>query len=326
VLLVTTEGGLAAVSAEWGIDDVLLDTAGPEEVEARLRLAIGRLARENDVDGEPLTEIRPGDVTVDEATYAAKVRNRTLDLTFKEFELLKFLGRHPGRVFTRHPAAAGGLGYDYYGGTRTVDVHVRRLRAKLGTEHEALIGTVRNLGYRFLLPPREAAAGTMLPSRRPQLSADRPLADAGGGGGKAVRHPPPAVSPAGRVSRHPRLTRVSMSPTAGCRRSRTYMVCDTGSRVRSCAWSSVSRSTALQPLMTLALHRRPSICETDAWLIDEVNTWWFDGSTAMSNRPRPTPVTVVTREPHPLVSAARQAVVSMTATTPATSPSKKSAT
>src|SRR6187549_1853155 len=74
VLLVTTEGGLSAVTAEWGVDDVLLETAGPAEVEARLRLAIGRLARENDADDEPLTEIRRGDVSVDEATYTAKVK------------------------------------------------------------------------------------------------------------------------------------------------------------------------------------------------------------------------------------------------------------
>jgi DNA-binding response OmpR family regulator len=167
VLLVTTEGGLAAVSAEWGIDDVLLDTAGPAEVEARLRLAIGRLARENDAEDEPLTEIRRGDVTVDEATYTAKVRNRTLDLTFKEFELLKFLAQHPGRVFTRAQLLQEVWGYDYYGGTRTVDVHVRRLRAKLGTEHDTLIGTVRNVGYRFVLPPREAAAGAFAPEPTP---------------------------------------------------------------------------------------------------------------------------------------------------------------
>jgi len=73
-----------------------------------------------------------------------------LDLTFKEFELLKFLAQHPGRVFTRAQLLQEVLGYDYFGGTRTVDVHVRRLRAKLGPEHDALIGTVRNVGYRFV--------------------------------------------------------------------------------------------------------------------------------------------------------------------------------
>jgi DNA-binding response OmpR family regulator len=80
-----------------------------------------------------------------------------LDLTFKEFELLKYLAQHPGRVFTRDQLLQEVWGYDYFGGTRTVDVHVRRLRAKLGTDNEALIGTVRNVGYRFVLPPRDQA-------------------------------------------------------------------------------------------------------------------------------------------------------------------------
>jgi DNA-binding response OmpR family regulator len=93
---------------------------------------------------------------VDEATYTAKLENRTLDLTFKEFELLKFLAQHPGRVFTRQQLLQEVWGYDYFGGTRTVDVHVRRLRAKLGTEHETLIGTVRNVGYRFVATTSDA--------------------------------------------------------------------------------------------------------------------------------------------------------------------------
>ena len=151
VLLIATEGGLAGVNAEWGVDDVVLDTAGPAEVDARLRLAIGRLSRTVD-DGVP-DEIRSGDVSIDEATYTARVRGRNLDLTFKEFELLKFLAQHPGRVFTRAQLLQEVWGYDYFGGTRTVDVHVRRLRAKLGPEYEAVIGTVRNVGYRFVIAP-----------------------------------------------------------------------------------------------------------------------------------------------------------------------------
>jgi len=154
---VVTEGGLAAVSAEWGVDDVLLDTAGPAEVEARLRLAVGRW--QASLAAETPDEIRRGDVTIDEATYTAKVRGRVLDLTFKEFELLKYLAQHPGRVFTRAQLLQEVWGYDYFGGTRTVDVHVRRLRAKLGGEHEALIGTVRNVGYRFVLPAERTPAG-----------------------------------------------------------------------------------------------------------------------------------------------------------------------
>jgi DNA-binding response OmpR family regulator len=155
LFLVLTEGGLAAVTAEWGADDVLLDTAGPAEVEARLRLATGRLALAAAAADDEPAEIRAGDVVIDESAYTARLRGRTLDLTYKEFELLKFLAQHPGRVFTRAQLLQEVWGYDYFGGTRTVDVHVRRLRAKLGVEHEQLIGTVRNVGYRFVPPTRE---------------------------------------------------------------------------------------------------------------------------------------------------------------------------
>jgi DNA-binding response OmpR family regulator len=151
---IVTEGGLAAVNAEWGVDDVILPTAGPAEVEARIRLAVGRRAIAVEGDAE---EIRSGELAIDEATYAARLRGRALDLTFKEFELLKFLAQHPGRVFTRAQLLQEVWGYDYFGGTRTVDVHVRRLRAKLGSEHEALIGTVRNVGYRFVPVKSERA-------------------------------------------------------------------------------------------------------------------------------------------------------------------------
>jgi DNA-binding response OmpR family regulator len=144
VLAVVTEGGWAAVTADWGTDDVILHTAGPGEVDARLRLAIGRMAP------AASSEIRSGDLLIDESTYSVRLRGKGLDLTFKEFELLKFLAQHPGRVFTRSQLLQEVWGYDYFGGTRTVDVHVRRLRAKLGAEHEALIGTVRNVGYRFV--------------------------------------------------------------------------------------------------------------------------------------------------------------------------------
>jgi DNA-binding response OmpR family regulator len=152
VILITTEGGLAAVSADWGVDDILLDDAGPAEVEARIRLAIGRRAATLAPDD---SEVRLGDLAIDEAAYSARVRGRNLDLTFKEFELLRFLASHPGRVYTRAQLLQEVWGYDYFGGTRTVDVHVRRLRAKLGAEHEALIGTIRNVGYR-LVPPDSA--------------------------------------------------------------------------------------------------------------------------------------------------------------------------
>ena len=152
IISITTEGGLSAMSADWGIDDVILDTAGPAEVEARIRIVTGQRQLERVATDPSLREIRSGDVVIDENSYTAKVRGRTLDLTFKEFELLKFLAQHPGRVFTRSQLLQEIWGYDYVGGTRTVDVHIRRLRSKLGPEFEALIGTVRNVGYRFTLP------------------------------------------------------------------------------------------------------------------------------------------------------------------------------
>ena len=143
LMLVLTEGGLTAVSADWGVDDVILETAGPAEVDARIRLVIGRM-----VQDKSSSKIQASGVVIDEASYSAKVHGRPLDLTFKEFELLRFFATHPSRVFTREQLLSEVWGYDYFGGTRTVDVHVRRLRAKLG-DLESLIGTVRNVGYRF---------------------------------------------------------------------------------------------------------------------------------------------------------------------------------
>jgi DNA-binding response OmpR family regulator len=157
VVLVVTEGGLAVVAHDWGMDDVVLHTCGPAELEARIRLSIGRLHAARDEDAPDAHVIRTGEVVVDDATYTATIGGRALDLTFKEFELLKYLAQHPGRVFTRDQLLQEVWGYDYFGGTRTVDVHVRRLRAKLGPEHETLIGTVRNVGYRFVLPVKEPA-------------------------------------------------------------------------------------------------------------------------------------------------------------------------
>jgi len=149
VLVITTEGGLSALSADWGIDDVILDTAGPAEVDARIRIAIGEYSAQIAESDPTSGEIRTGEVAIDENSYTARIKGRALDLTFKEFELLKFLAQHPGRVFTRAQLLQEIWGYDYFGGTRTVDVHIRRLRSKLGPEHEAIIGTVRNVGYRF---------------------------------------------------------------------------------------------------------------------------------------------------------------------------------
>jgi DNA-binding response OmpR family regulator len=151
VILITTEGGLAAVNNEWGLTDVLLDSASPAEIDARIRLAVSRV--QIDQSATAYGEIKAGELVIDETTYSAKLRGKALDLTFKEFELLKFLAQHPGRVFSRDHLLQEVWGFDYFGGTRTVDVHVRRLRAKLGPENENLIGTIRNVGYRFVTSP-----------------------------------------------------------------------------------------------------------------------------------------------------------------------------
>ncbi len=177
VIAVVTEGGLAAVSVDWQVDDFLLDTAGPGEVEARLRVVLGRAdAPASDPGADDDRTIRSGELLIDEDTYSVKLHGRTLDLTYKEFELLKYLAQHGGRVFTRAQLLQEVWGYDYYGGTRTVDVHVRRLRAKLGVEHEGMIGTVRNVGYKFVDPPPRADSEFDSPPVRVGSGSDRPPA------------------------------------------------------------------------------------------------------------------------------------------------------
>ena len=123
--------------------DELLFPGTPEaEIRSRLSMVRRRLAT-----GEGPT-LRLGALVLDVDAYRASVQGRPLDLTFKEFELLRFLVERPGRVCTRPGLLREVWGYDFYGGTRTVDVHVRRLRAKLGPEFEGLIETVRGVGYR----------------------------------------------------------------------------------------------------------------------------------------------------------------------------------
>ena len=101
-----------------------------------------------------------GELTIDEDTYTARLRGRGARADLQGVRAAaSFLAQHPGRVFTREQLVTEVWGYDFFGGTRTVDVHVRRLRAKLGAEHESLIGTVRNVGYKMVPPPRAAGAG-----------------------------------------------------------------------------------------------------------------------------------------------------------------------
>ena len=123
-------------------DDVIFP--GALEGEIRLRFALTRRRTET---GEE-TAIRLGPIVLDPSTYRVSIEGTPLDLTFKEFELLRYLAERRGRVFTRPALLREVWGYDFYGGTRTVDVHVRRLRSKLGPAHEGLVETVRGVGYR----------------------------------------------------------------------------------------------------------------------------------------------------------------------------------
>jgi DNA-binding response OmpR family regulator len=125
-------------------DDFCLYPFQPRELEARLRHLFFRAGT-----GAQPELVEYGDLLLNLETYQAAIAGRPLDLTYMEYELLKFLAQHPGKVFTRETLLSRVWGYEYYGGARTVDVHIRRLRAKLGEEHAGLIQTVRSVGYRF---------------------------------------------------------------------------------------------------------------------------------------------------------------------------------
>jgi DNA-binding response OmpR family regulator len=154
VLVVMSEGGLAALRVTWGFDDWLLPQASPAEIEARFRL-VGEQAAAS----RPHRAANVGDLHVDEDSYQVRLRGQPLDLTFKEFELIKALANAPNRVFTRDLLLSEVWGYDYFGGSRTVDVHIRRLRAKLGPEYEQMIVTVRGVGYKLVPPGQRQGRG-----------------------------------------------------------------------------------------------------------------------------------------------------------------------
>jgi DNA-binding response OmpR family regulator len=125
-------------------DDFCLSPFHPAELEARVRHLLWRIG-----SGLRPEMIEYRELALNLETYQASIAGHQLDLTYMEYELLKFLAQNPGKVFTREMLLNRVWGYEYYGGARTVDVHVRRLRAKLGEEHAGLIQTVRSVGYRF---------------------------------------------------------------------------------------------------------------------------------------------------------------------------------
>ncbi|HJT37008.1 MAG TPA: response regulator transcription factor [Actinomycetota bacterium] len=132
-----------ALGPDWEIDSFMVDPIAIPEALARIRIALGSQVMES------AGTVRVGDLAIDPTTYQVRLRGRPLDLTYKEFQLLFFLAQRPGRVYSRQQLLQEVWGYDFFGGTRTVDVHVRRLRAKLGAEHENMIATIRNVGYKL---------------------------------------------------------------------------------------------------------------------------------------------------------------------------------
>lgn len=144
VILLTTREAIGYVDFTKGFDDFVNEPYDPREVEARIRFAVWR---RHGVQVKDL--IIRGDLVVDLGNYEVTVRGEPVDLTLKEYELLKYLATRPGRVFTREHLLTEVWGYNYYGGTRTVDVHIRRLRVKIERAGQVFIQTVRGVGYKF---------------------------------------------------------------------------------------------------------------------------------------------------------------------------------
>jgi DNA-binding response OmpR family regulator len=145
LLMIVSAGMLEGLELREDLfDDFALDTADAAEIEARLAHLFWRTGR-----GKKHDVIAYGPLALNLETYQAVIAGRPLDLTYMEYELLRFLAAHPGKVFTRETLLSRVWGYEYYGGARTVDVHIRRLRAKFGEENAHLIDTVRSVGYRF---------------------------------------------------------------------------------------------------------------------------------------------------------------------------------
>lgn len=140
IILLLHPSALSLVSPDWGFTDFILIDSHPSVVTLRLRMAL------RNTPADAVLEL--GAFVIDEAAYTATLDGEPLELTFTEFELLRHLAHNVDHVLTRESLLHQAWGYDYYGRTRTVDVHIRRLRAKLG-HHEAALKTVRNVGYKF---------------------------------------------------------------------------------------------------------------------------------------------------------------------------------
>ncbi len=148
VIAIISPEQLAALDPATDLDDFLLAGAAPAELCTRVRQALWKRYR---VDAKNI--LRCGNLVMDLANYTVHVAGRPVELTFKEYELLRFLAASRDRVLSRETLLNKVWGYDFYGGARTVDVHIRRLRSKIEDRHHTFIETVRNVGYRFRAQP-----------------------------------------------------------------------------------------------------------------------------------------------------------------------------
>ncbi|MCH8161496.1 MAG: response regulator transcription factor, partial [Chloroflexi bacterium] len=135
---------LPSLDPKLSLDDFIVLPASHEEVAWRMQRALRQKTADQDSD-----QVRCGDLTIDQASYKVFLGNRTIDLTFKEYELLRFMALNQDKVCTREMLLSRVWGYDFYGGGRTVDVHIRRLRSKIEDRGHTFIETVRNVGYRL---------------------------------------------------------------------------------------------------------------------------------------------------------------------------------
>ena len=150
LVLLVTEEQLGRIDVGWGLEDYLTLPVSAKRLSERLKFLLWKLNRVEVKNGFSV-----GSLVINFERYEVHVKGEPVDLTYKEFELLKFLAMHQGKVFTREALLDRVWGYDFYGGTRTVDVHIRRLRSKIETGRQTYIETVRNVGYKFLGPPPE---------------------------------------------------------------------------------------------------------------------------------------------------------------------------
>ena len=143
VLLVATTSRSGGIDLEWFFDDFIFFPFRKTELDLRISRLTGSTGRE---DGDSVLTV--GRLTVDLKEYAVFLNGEKLDFTYKEFELMRLFAQNRGKVFSRKELLGKIWGVEYIGGTRTVDVHIRRLRGKLGDEFNSVIETVRNVGYR----------------------------------------------------------------------------------------------------------------------------------------------------------------------------------